>query len=57
MFKKKVLGTNQQNITKNNAFKLEKFWIRREIGNNCLSNRVVNEWRNPVIILVVLRQW
>ena len=40
----KFIRVNNQDITINNGFKLEKFLFRREIGRNWFSNRVVNEW-------------
>ena len=40
----KVLRVNNQDITRNNGFKQEKFKFRRETGRNWFSNKVVDEW-------------
>ena len=39
-----VLRISSGDRTRNNGFKLEKFRIRKEMGRNWLSNRVVDEW-------------
>ena len=40
----KVFRINNQDGTKNNGCKLEKFMFRREVERNWVSNRVVDEW-------------
>ena len=37
----KVLKVNNQDITRKNVFKLDKFRFKREIGRNWFSDRVV----------------
>ena len=44
----KIPSVNNQDITRNNGFKLKKFRFRREIGRNWFSNRVVDEWNRPI---------
>ena len=39
-----ILRVNNQDRTKNNGFRLEKFRFKREIGRKWISNKVVNEW-------------
>ncbi len=39
-----ILIVNQENRTRNNGFKLDKFKFKREIGKNWFGNRVVDEW-------------
>ena len=40
----KVLIVREQNRTRSNGFKLDKFRFNREIGKNWFTNRVVDEW-------------
>ena len=40
----KVLIISEQDRTRSNGFKLDKFRFRREIGRNWFTNRVVDEW-------------
>ena len=40
----KILWVNNPDGTRNNRFKLEKFWFTGEMGRNQFSNRVVDEW-------------
>ena len=40
----KVLRITNQDTTRNNGFKLEKFRFRKVLGKNWFSNRVVEEW-------------
>ena len=40
----KVLRIHQQDRTRTNGFKLDKFRFRKEIGRNWFGNRVVDEW-------------
>ena len=40
----KVLIFSEQNRTRNNGFKLNKFRFRKEIGRNWFTNRVLGEW-------------
>ena len=46
----KVLSNQER--TRNNGFKLDKFRFRREIGKHWFGNRVVDEWNKlPNIII------
>ena len=48
----KVLKLSNQERTRNNGFKLDKFRFRREIGKHWFGNRVVDEWNKlPNIII------
>ena len=49
----KVLRVNNQDINRNNGFKLEKFRFRRETGRNWFSN----SGTDSIIILLALRQF
>ena len=40
----KIFKFNNQDIIRNNGFKLDKLRFRREMGRNWFSNRVVDEW-------------
>ena len=40
----KVLIASNQDRTRSNGFKLDKFRFRKEIGRNWFTNRVVDEW-------------
>ena len=40
----KVLMISSQDRTRNNGFKLEKCRFNKEIGRNCFTNRVVDDW-------------
>ncbi|XP_050711202.1 uncharacterized protein LOC126995577 [Eriocheir sinensis] len=40
----KVLRISQQDRTRSNGFKIEKYRFRRDIGKHWFSNRVVGEW-------------
>ena len=40
----KVLIISEQDRTRSNGFKLDKFRFGREIGRNWFTNRVVDEW-------------
>ena len=40
----KFLNVNNQDKTRNNGLKLEKFRFKREIRRNWFSNRMVDEW-------------
>ena len=40
----KVHKINNQDRTQINGFRQEKFKFRREIGRNCFSNTVADEW-------------
>ena len=40
----KVLLVKEKVRTRRNGFKLNKFRFKKDIGKNCLTNRVVEEW-------------
>ncbi len=40
----KVLVVREQGRTRSNEFKLHKFRFSKDIGKNCFTNRVVDEW-------------
>lgn len=40
----KVLNINNQDRTRSNGFKLDKFRLKKEIGRHWFGNRVVDEW-------------
>ncbi len=40
----KVLIVSEQGTTRRNGFKLDKFRFNKDIRNNCLTNRLEDEW-------------
>ena len=47
----KIFKFNNQDIIRNNGFKLDKLRFRREMGRNWFSNRVVDEWNRLSIYI------
>ncbi len=40
----KVLVLREQGGTRSNGFKQDKFSFSKDVGKNCFTNRVANEW-------------
>ena len=40
----RILRVSNQDRTRNNGFKIDKYRYKKEIGRNWFSNRVVDEW-------------
>ena len=47
-----VLKMKEEDVTRSNGFKLDKFKFKTDVGKYCFGNRVVNLWNSfpPVII-------
>ncbi len=44
----KVLIAREQDTTRSNGFKLDKFRFKRDIGKNWFTKRVLNEWNRLI---------